>query len=1117
DAPTLTSFSGTVATTAEDTQATITIANLQSQGDEADVDGTVTAFVVKAVSTGTLKIGADAATATVWNATTNNMIDATHLAYWTPVQNANGSLNAFTVVAKDDAGLESSTPVQAAIIVTPVNDVPTLTSSTPSDNATNVAVFSNIVLSFSEAVQAGSGNIIITADTSSDVRQIAVTDSSQVAINGSTVTLNPTADLQAGNHYHLEMASGVIKDMAGNAYAGISNPATLDFTTNALPTLTTFGAVVDSTYLNTTDEVTYADLAAQGNEADSDGTVTAFIVKSLSTGVLNIGGNIATATAWNATTNNTIDATHHAYWTPATDATGDLNAFTVVAKDNSGVESIIPVQAKVQVKESTALFCDDFSNPLSSTVWDYNHWQPTNNPSYYGRTQQRQSLPEVSDGYLHLKLDTYNPTGYSFFGSEAITKQTFSNANGGIVFEVKAHFENPLVGGIVGGMFLYSPNSGSIHGEIDFETVSNRLNEIQTNIYANEALGAGHPEFDAITGSLTDDHVYRAEWYQDAVLWFVDGKLIREEKTYIPTQPMALHFNIWTPGQEWSEGYNSALNPVNSAAANTSYDFDIDYVCVTQLSSPYYEDDPPVLTSSTPSDDATAVAIGSNIVLTFSEAIALGTGAIEIHSGSATGTSVASLANGTIAASISGNTLTLNPTTDLADGTQYFVTFAAGSVKDLDGNSYAGTTAYDFTTADTTAPTVMTFSPGDAATGVALGSNIVLTFSEAIALGTGAIEIHSGSATGTLVASLANATIAASISGNTLTLNPTTDLADGTQYFVTFAAGSVKDLAGNSYAGTIDYDFMTKHGIQPDPNPDLTGSVTFWKTGASIAGVTSTLTSDPETQLVEFRNIQVAADGSRTIEIWETSPKSDIGSVDLTFTLPDGSVATWQDAAGLPTGWTLLGNTDKLGNFILGGYSQTALSVGPVKLGTLSLTAPTNVQHFELSLSSGQLGNDTVPTFGIASDSMTTGADGLYQHLDMADGTYALTSAKVSGTAESNAIKANDALAALKIAVGMNPNADGSAVSPYQYLAADVNKDGQVKAADALNILKMAVKLSTAPEKEWLFVPESVGSGTMSRTNVIWPDNPIPITLDGDQELDLIGIIKGDVNGSWVA
>jgi len=196
----------------------------------------------------------------------------------------------------------------------------------------------------------------------------------------------------------------------------------------------------------------------------------------------------------------------------------------------------------------------------------------------------------------------------------------------------------------------------------------------------------------------------------------------------------------------------------------------------------------------------------------------------------------------------------------------------------------------------------------------------------------------------------------------------------------------------------------------------------------------------------------------------------------------------------------------------------TALSSGSVKLGTLTISAPTNQQHFELLLKTGLLGNDTIPAFGISSDSMTTALDGLYQHSNMPDGTYALTSAKISGTAESNAIKSNDALAALKIAVSMNPNSDGSAVLPYQYLAADVNHDGVIKAADALNILKMAVKLSTAPEKEWLFVPESVGSETlMSRTNVLWPVNPVPVTLDGNQDLHLIGVLTGDVNGSWVA
>ena len=60
----------------------------------------------------------------------------------------------------------------------------------------------------------------------------------------------------------------------------------------------------------------------------------------------------------------------------------------------------------------------------------------------------------------------------------------------------------------------------------------------------------------------------------------------------------------------------------------------------------------------------------------------------------------------------------------------------------------------------------------------------------------------------------------------------------------------------------------------------------------------------------------------------------------------------------------------------------------------------------------------------------------------------------------------------------------------------------------------MAVKLSTAPKMEWLFVPGSVSSESMSRTHVVWPDNPIPVTLDMDQELPLMGIVKGDINGS---
>jgi Ca2+-binding RTX toxin-like protein len=152
----------------------------------------------------------------------------------------------------------------------------------------------------------------------------------------------------------------------------------------------------------------------------------------------------------------------------------------------------------------------------------------------------------------------------------------------------------------------------------------------------------------------------------------------------------------------------------------------------------------------------------------------------------------------------------------------------------------------------------------------------------------------------------------------------------------------------------------------------------------------------------------------------------------------------------------------------------------------------------------------------------TVGTDGLFTHDSIPQGTYALTVTKTTGasdTAVTRAINSSDALAALKIAVGINPNSDNSEVTPYQYLAADANKDHRITSTDALAILKMAVKLSTAPGFEWLLVPDSVGSLTMSRTSVNLPNgvttSSSPLTLDHNQDVHLVGILLGDVNGSW--
>jgi subtilisin family serine protease len=222
---------------------------------------------------------------------------------------------------------------------------------------------------------------------------------------------------------------------------------------------------------------------------------------------------------------------------------------------------------------------------------------------------------------------------------------------------------------------------------------------------------------------------------------------------------------------------------------------------------------PPTVVTFSPGDGVGGVLVGSNMVLTFSESIQRGAGVIAIHSGSADGPVVESFdASSSLNLLFSGNSLTIDPAGNLSSGMHYYVTFGAGTVKDMAGNSYAGTTTYDFTTApvDYLAPIVTGFTPADGMTGVPIESNIVLTFSELIQRGAGTIAIHSGSFDGTVVESF-NVVSSPNLtfSGTTLTINPVSNLQNNTHYYVTFDPGTVRDLAGNGYSGTTVYDFTT--------------------------------------------------------------------------------------------------------------------------------------------------------------------------------------------------------------------------------------------------------------------------------------------------------------------
>lgn len=98
---------------------------------------------------------------------------------------------------------------------------PSLASSSPADEAVDVLASANIVLNFSEAVRAGTGSILIN-ENGALWSTIDINDATQVTIVGSTVTINPISNFGSGKSYDVQFSSGVITDIAGNVFAGLS-------------------------------------------------------------------------------------------------------------------------------------------------------------------------------------------------------------------------------------------------------------------------------------------------------------------------------------------------------------------------------------------------------------------------------------------------------------------------------------------------------------------------------------------------------------------------------------------------------------------------------------------------------------------------------------------------------------------------------------------------------------------------------------------------------------------------------------------------------------------------------------------------------------------------------
>jgi methionine-rich copper-binding protein CopC len=109
---------------------------------------------------------------------------------------------------------------------------PVITNLNPADDSVDVAIDTNLIIEFNEAIDIQTGNLTILLSSNDSVFETISVSSGQVTGNGTTtITINPNADLNFGTGYYVLIDSSAFADLSGNLFAGISNKTTWNFIT----------------------------------------------------------------------------------------------------------------------------------------------------------------------------------------------------------------------------------------------------------------------------------------------------------------------------------------------------------------------------------------------------------------------------------------------------------------------------------------------------------------------------------------------------------------------------------------------------------------------------------------------------------------------------------------------------------------------------------------------------------------------------------------------------------------------------------------------------------------------------------------------------------------------
>jgi large repetitive protein len=784
---------------------------------------------------------------------------------------------------------------------------PQLQQTTPADNATDVAVNANLILTFNEAVKAGTGSIVIRNANGSLVQSIDITDPSKVSFAGNQLIINPGNDLSPDTSYYVTFASGVVRDLANNAFAGISSAAVFSFTTEESYVDTTAPIILFTSpdgfitggqnIVITFNEPVRAGSGAIHIRNAADDSLLLTISVNDTTQVLFSGrnaiinpmndlppGNYYLAMAPNAFEDlydNTIDDTALA----AIEALGVVAVACPFATSYGAFASAVN-GGVVVVASATSSWASAYAVGITqhaSASANASAIAIGMDPDGYGAPED---LIAGNDASLDVsafslaaaaagdvlsatsnQVDVLGADGltYRFFGSNI---STFSAAN-----------HNRLAGGDITLIEVWAGFGESAHilyshyvdddglGSFllaDFD-IGDRLRGDSTLIgsseddalfgFAGDDVLIGRAGDDDIDGGTGDDEIWGNaggdslegesgfDTFKFASFADLDGDVIVdfEGGDRVDLSAIAgLSFigpaaftgvagqarYAWVPGntvlQIDSDGDGVSNASLLLGGGQVSLGETLPGSRVLVLTNDVIA---PLLVSTSPADNAVNVTEELfNITMTFNENVKAGTGLIEIRLSS--DNSLVGTVNVADSVNFDGRKAWFQFDGAIDPTTGYYITFAPGVIKDLAGNNFAGlssSTAFNFTSGDFIAPRLVSTTPTDDASGVAINANIVLTFDEAVVPVAGSISINrSSDATHVATFSVVGDS-RVTFSGNTVTLDPNVDLAPGESYYVQVYPGRIADLSGNLYAG-LSQPYQLNFTTANNPGLVLTGT-----------------------------------------------------------------------------------------------------------------------------------------------------------------------------------------------------------------------------------------------------------------------------------------------------